>query len=272
LYNENVKKGDFMKNITEIHTPENVRIPVETAGLFTRGMAKLIDLLIVFGTLFPLGLIMSSGISEVTALTFVVASAFPLAYFVLTETWMKGQTLGKRLLGIRVISEHGGHPGLAAVILRNLMLIADFFPFGFLFGMVSIFLNRREMRLGDLAAGTMVVMEIREREELELRHTDPWLTTKEELILRQVPVLNGRRFAVLQSFLVRRTELQPDARERLVQNMLEKWWPEIETKPGYEEAFLEKAYLYLRKHAYPSDSPRIFRVADGPVRQQARST
>ncbi|WP_124727415.1 RDD family protein [Staphylospora marina] len=262
-----------MKNITEIHTPENVRIPVETAGLFTRGMAKLIDLLIVAGAFIPLGMLMigMSMFSEFMALTYVVASAFPLAYFVVTETWMRGQTLGKKLLGIRVVSDHGGHPGLAAVILRNLMLLADLLPFGFLFGMASIFLSRREKRLGDLAAGTLVVMELREKEELELFHTDPWLTPREEVILKQIPVLSGHRFSVLQSFLIRRKELKPDAREKLVQSMLEAWWPEIETKPGYEEAFLEKAYLYLRQNAYPSDLPRIIRIPTDPVRHQARS-
>lgn len=257
-----------MKNIATIHTPENVHIPLETAGLGTRALAKLIDFLCVGIILLPFALSaplfaeISTMLpwdvpSMIFAALFVVSSAVPLVYFVCLEYWMKGQTIGKRVMGIRVIDEYGGQPGFFAIFLRNLLLLADFFPAFFAAGMVAIFLHPTEKRLGDLAAGTLVVMESKEPEELFFQYATPHLSSKERDLLKQVPALSGHRFMLLQSFLLRRNELDPSARRNLVQGMLEAWWPEIETRPGFEEAFLEKAYLYLREQMYPARLPHI---------------
>jgi uncharacterized RDD family membrane protein YckC len=257
-----------MKNIATIHTPENVYIPFETAGLGTRALAKLIDFFCIGIILLPFILIaplfadfFTVLLGDVTltifAVLFVISSSVPLVYFVCLEYWMKGQTIGKRVMGIRVIDEHGGQPGFFAIFLRNLLLLADFFPVFFAAGMVTMFLHSREKRLGDLTAGTLVVMESKAPEELFFQHASPHLSPKERDLLKQVPVLPGHRFMLLQSFLLRRNELDPAARRNLVQGMLEAWWPEVETRPGFEEAFLEKAYLYLRKQMYPARLPHI---------------
>jgi hypothetical protein len=76
---------------------------------------------------------------------------------VVFEVPTRGQTPGKRSLGIAVVHRDGTPVGWTASILRNLMRVADFLPFGYGFGLASMLLDRDFRRLGDLAAGTVVV-------------------------------------------------------------------------------------------------------------------
>lgn len=106
------------------------------------------------------------------ALAIIVALTFGVVwgYYVFFELVWHGQSPGKRWIGLRVIKE-GGYPiGFADSAIRNLLRIIDFLPFDCTVGVVVMLLDRRSRRLGDLAAGTLVVKERRDLkvETLEL--------------------------------------------------------------------------------------------------------
>ena len=79
------------------------------------------------------------------------------AYFTLLEG-NRGQTLGKMLLGIKVVREDNGEvPGLGAAAIRTVLRLIDVLPFAYLVGYISILITSRNQRLGDMAANTLVV-------------------------------------------------------------------------------------------------------------------
>ncbi|MBA4496374.1 RDD family protein [Paenactinomyces guangxiensis] len=258
-----------MKNIVTIHTPEHIQIPFTTAGIGTRALAKLIDFFCIGIAIFPLGIIgmMIASIAEttqgqissvVTAILIFLASAIPLAYFVFTEYWMKGQTIGKRVMGLRVIQDNGKNPSFFSVFLRNLLQLADLLPGLYLLGMIVIFIHRQEKRLGDLVAGTLVIAEKKEKqEELVFQYATLHLREEEKEIFVRLSPASGELYLVLESFLLRREDLSSHVRQKLAGEIIEKGWPEIQTRSGYEEAFLEKVYLYLRQTRYPSHYPKV---------------
>jgi uncharacterized RDD family membrane protein YckC len=167
-------------------TPERIVFSYPLAGPFRRFCAYLIDvglwlLLVIVATM--LSLLLSLGSPSGLGLAFV-------AYFVLTwgygascEGLFNGQTLGKRMVGIRVVSDRGVPITGAQAVLRNLVGVVDgILPFFFLLGLSSMVLTRKFQRLGDLAAGTMVVSEERRRRlrlervgGRELEALLPWL-------------------------------------------------------------------------------------------------
>jgi uncharacterized RDD family membrane protein YckC len=148
-----------------VATPERVAFRFETAGLGSRFVAQVIDGLILWAIVLALGLV-SIGISTFLGASTAAALLFGLGGFALLWAWLilpealwSGQTVGKYVMHLRVVDARGGpiRPGQAVV--RNLFRIVDFLPFYYAVGTVAIFLSARNQRLGDLAAGTVVVRE-----------------------------------------------------------------------------------------------------------------
>ena len=155
--------------IARIQTPENIEFRYRLAGPFRRFPAFVIDLvfrgLIIFAAwvLFVLTGSILFGVSGFGVSTDVVVFVLLVFQFLLQwfygaffETYWNGQTPGKWLLGLRVISVDGRPINLSQAIVRNLLRLADLFPTGIV-GLVSMTVTQRFQRLGDLAAGTMVV-------------------------------------------------------------------------------------------------------------------
>ena len=140
-----------------IATPEGIELTLRLAGPVPRALAWLLDFLIRVVVLF--------------VLTIVVApfgrlgwAAFLLAWFFLEwlfpawcEVTWRGQTPGKRALGIAVLNDDGTPVRWSAALARNLLRAVDFLPFFYGFGLAAMLLNRDFKRLGDLAANTLVV-------------------------------------------------------------------------------------------------------------------
>lgn len=153
----------------EIITPENVSFRYHVAGPFRRLPAYLIDcvLQIVIWVASSLLLAFVFSMVSLPSLGFGVSLAFLffLSWFYggLFETYWNGQTPGKRLMSIRVISTDGQPINGLQAVLRNFLRAIDAQPF-FLFqvGLFSSMMNDRFQRLGDLASGTMVIVEERE--------------------------------------------------------------------------------------------------------------
>lgn len=141
-------------NDVQIRTAHNVGIDVEVAGLGDRVLAALVDYLII-GSLF-VGLVVVVTFAESLAL--FIAGYLPLfAYFLLCEVFLDGQSIGKRVRGLRVARLDGTPPTLGTYVLRWLLRIVEIdLAFGTV-AFVTILVNGRGQRLGDLAAGTTVV-------------------------------------------------------------------------------------------------------------------
>jgi uncharacterized RDD family membrane protein YckC len=153
-----------------IDTPEQIALEFPLAGAGSRFLAIVIDTLIQLGVFAVLGLVALAAAALGTrgytgAATWVAALLLFLGflvyygYFAAFEVAWSGQTPGKRAVGIRVIRLSGQPVTPFDAILRNLLRIVDQLPGIYAVGVLSIFFTSRNQRLGDLVAGTVVVLE-----------------------------------------------------------------------------------------------------------------
>lgn len=101
------------------------------------------------------------GIALAIGIYMILELVLTTVYFMFFETLLSGRTLGKRLTGLRVVSLSGALVGWRESLLRNLLRTVDSLPSGYFVGLVAIVLSPRGQRLGDLAAGTLVIRERR---------------------------------------------------------------------------------------------------------------
>ena len=193
-----------------IHTTQNVRIDYETAGLGARIGAQLVDLATV--VLSYLLLVLFIGhLAEVrteTGVVFVLLPIFYLVgYFFLWELLSQGQTLGKKLLRLRVIRLDGEDPTPADFLTRAIFLLPDVvFSLGTL-AILLIVTGPRNQRLGDLVAGTVVIslsdnggvslgdiLTIRNRDDHEARYPAVQRLTDEDMLVVKQGLLRYRKY------------------------------------------------------------------------------
>ena len=146
-----------------VSTPERVSFDYQVAGLGTRGIAQIIDLLIVTGMLIAVFLFAAAAVAvtqtDVVGTLIEIFGSFVVifGYFWISEALFSGQTLGKRTFRLRVVGDRGEPLTWFQAGIRNVIRIVDFLPYGYGVGVVVLFANGRGKRLGDLAAGTIVV-------------------------------------------------------------------------------------------------------------------
>ena len=226
-------RGATLAQTIDIETPELVTFSYTVAGVGSRVAAALIDYLLCFALFISIIVAMaymgagrSAGraamTSDVWAIAIVVLGQFFIlwGYYVLWEGLADGQTPGKRVMRLRVVSDGGYSVTFAGSAIRNLVRILDMQPvFTYGIGIASIVATKQGKRLGDLAAGTLVVRE-------QLIHTrapaarapdadTPSTTTK------TTPArLTDDEFAVLERFMDRRTTLDPARRVELAARLV----------------------------------------------------
>jgi uncharacterized RDD family membrane protein YckC len=154
-----------------IRTPERVSFTYSPAGLGSRFVAQLIDWLVLSGVLAAVlvaGSVATGAASASTVLGEAVLIVWIAAvgvlvfgYFPVLEGAWSGRTLGKAAMRLRAVDQRGGPLTVPQAIIRNLVRIVDFLPLFYALGAVTIFISGRSQRLGDLAAGTVVVQEQR---------------------------------------------------------------------------------------------------------------
>src|SRR5258708_3244932 len=151
---------------------EGVTFEYTVAGLGSRFIAQAIDIAILTVVFFILTIVVGlvgvfSSAGNLLLLIYVLGSflLFVLYFPVLEGTW-SGQTVGKRLLRLRVLGDRGEPVTVTQVAIRNLLRLVDFLPFFYGVGIVTLFIQGGSKRLGDFAAGTVVV---RDRERLRLK-------------------------------------------------------------------------------------------------------
>jgi uncharacterized RDD family membrane protein YckC len=155
-----------------IETPEGVTLELHPAGPVSRGGAWIIDALIrgLLYTLlfFVLALTGATGIGIMLVLFFLLEWFYPV-YFEIT----KGATPGKTAFGMQVVHSNGTPVAWQASMIRNLLRAVDFLPFMYGFGLASMLLSSRFQRLGDLAAGTLVIYAPKRQRSVALADSDP---------------------------------------------------------------------------------------------------
>lgn len=148
-----------------VPTPERVSFEYRLAGPGSRFVAQAIDLLILAGVLIALvfaviTLAVVTGNGRLAVLVFVLTTfVLVFGYFWFFEALWTGQTVGKRVMNLRVVGDRGEPLTFAQAAIRNLVRIIDFAPSAYGLGLAVLFANGRGKRLGDLAAGTVVVRE-----------------------------------------------------------------------------------------------------------------
>ncbi|WP_374353495.1 RDD family protein [Chitinimonas sp.] len=145
-------------------TPEGIRLAIVPAGPARRGFAWAIDTLVWALSVFVIAYLTNlafSGSELGVGLFLVVLFLSYWGYPVLCEVYAGGRTLGKRAMGLQVVRDDGLPVGWRESSLRNLLLVADFMPFMYATGLISMLVDGRFRRLGDLVAGTMVVYRAR---------------------------------------------------------------------------------------------------------------
>lgn len=137
-------------------TPEGVRLLLTPAGPFLRAGAWAIDFVLWAALLAGLFSVAPSS-KFVKGIVLILIFVSFWGYPVLCEVYFKGQTLGKRALGLEVVRADGLPVGWRESTLRNLLLVADFLPMVYITGLLSMMLDTRFRRIGDIVAGTLVV-------------------------------------------------------------------------------------------------------------------
>ena len=237
-------------NTLLIRTPEGIVFALALAGPVTRFFAWLVDVacLAVFSQLILSAIRMLGWISEdfVTALGILLFFIAQTGYGIGCEWLWRGQTLGKRLLRLRVMDAQGLQHQFSQVVIRNLLRFVDALPVAYLVGGIACLVSQRAQRLGDLAANTIVV-----------RHPQPRQPDLEQLLagkfnsLRTSPHLAARlrqrvspaeAAAALQA-LVRRDELEPVARVQLFAELAAHFKSLVEFPPESVEGITDEQYV-----------------------------
>jgi uncharacterized RDD family membrane protein YckC len=224
-----------------IETPEQIELSLEPAGLGSRFVGEVIDLLfkaaLVLMALLGI-LLVSIGLRLPLGFVFwaiILISLIVVLYDIYFELSWNGQTPGKRIAGIRVIREGGAALDFRSACIRNVLKIADWLPAFYLLGGIMVLLTPRRQRLGDLAAGTMVIRErvtdapVEVALEVERFATNEFIFTPDQLA-----ACSPADRTILRAFFQRYQEMEPDPRDELAFRL---------------------SRIFLEKTAYPIVSP-----------------
>ena len=251
-----------------VATPELVAFSYEIAGIGSRFVAALLDLLVALAIFIALGATAAyaanvTGNATLFILLFVLGSfALTYGYFWASEYAFNGQTLGKRAARLRVVGTNGEPLSFSQAGIRNLIRFIDFLPGWYAAGLVCLFINGRGQRLGDLAAGTVVVRERRRvrLQDLPVATAEPgrpappppagavWGPTVEDA--------TTKRFLAL--YVSRRSVLDPATRARLasyVEPLLRRAVPDVLALHGPAAALDALAFRSLPPVGPPAAPP-----------------
>src|SRR5690242_18582124 len=233
----------------EVETPEQVAMGFTLAGLGSRLAAALSDILIVvlvsilvWTTVPGIGGLVGGGTRAwATALAVLLGGLGFFLYFFLFETLDGGRTPGKRMVGIRVVMDSGRRLTPTASAIRNLLRFVDeFFPLApTLPGILFVFFTKSGKRLGDLAAGTIVVRD--RATEWSPVATLPPAAVREEAELAP-PLLSEPEFRLLDTLLARYADLDPTARVRITIDVATRLETRVPRKDEAPEVFLTRVF------------------------------
>ncbi len=243
-----------------IDTPENIAFTYAVAGIGSRFLAAMVDtLLLIFMMLLVVisMLLMVAALGDgaaadtmsgvIVAIGIVLIFLIQWGYYIIFEMLWNGQSPGKRLIRLRVVREGGRPVTFAASAIRNLVRFIDLLPSFYGLGVLVMFIDQRARRLGDLAAGTLVVKDraavslehlTAQAEELPLPHHAP--DAPATPLIPNLHLVTRHDYDVVQQFLRRRSELGRDSRQRLGLQLAQRLQERLSLPDqGDHELFLE---------------------------------
>lgn len=248
------------KEVLTIETPEYVGFQYVLAGLGSRATAFLLDtairllfILVIFifilllsqwlPFLDPSGVLTGLSKNWIMALGVIAYGFIDLGYFLFFEALWNGQTPGKRQQRLRVIHTDGAPIGWLGSSIRNILRAVDIpagvYPIGF----IVMFMSRNSQRIGDFAAGTLVIVEKSRGVPIDGTVPQDGQVEHREDIEANISTLSPKQYQVFKSFLQRREAMDQDHRQQLArllaQRLLERWEVSYKLDISYE-AFLEK--------------------------------
>ena len=257
-----------------VETPEHVDVQFELAGVGSRVAAGLLDLTLQVVGLFLLWILWAALADALLPSRSVARSWYGAAmillsfcvfwgYFTLFEALNGGRTPGKQALGIRVVMDTGRSITPTAAVVRNLVRFIDcYFPLPFVPALLSMFLHPSNKRLGDLAAGTIVVRD----------HPTDWtigvsVAAEETLdpIETGPPELSEEEFRLLDRFLSRLNDLTPEAQNRLTRDLVRRFEPRIERRTTDPQAYLVAVFAEEQRKRRSRFAPRAKPGAVGRI-------
>lgn len=247
-----------MNQEISVSTPESVEFSHEPAGIGSRFVASIIDTALQFtmilgvASIFGVWSLPVRSVSSVLTTWSAAASILLIflvfwGYYIFFEMLWNGQTPGKRAAGTRVLKD-GGYPiGFLDSVIRNLLRPIDFLPFFYGIGAIVVLSNNGCKRVGDFAAGTIVVKERRIEIPYSLRSSA--VQSHEDMViggqrLTNIYEISEAEFDVVRRFMVRRHTIQKKARSALAKKIARPLIRKLGLRPeliyGREEEFLEK--------------------------------
>lgn len=213
----------------QIRTPEGIRFSLLLAGPTSRLLALLIDLACISAATSSISVVLrlAAIISQdiFTALTILASFVISIGYGIGCEWFWRGQTVGKRLLRLRVVDEQGLRLQFNQVLIRNLLRTVDSLPLLYLVGGIASLATSKCQRLGDLAAGTIVVrtphLQLPDLEQLGTEKFNS-LAAYPQLVARLRQKVSREEGAIALRALIRREELEPAARLQLFHELAER--------------------------------------------------
>lgn len=238
---------DLPDDRLRIDTPENVVFQYRVAGIGSRFLAAVIDSLIIVLLQIVIGLalawIIPSSLSregDAAAVWFIaLVGLFSFlvfwGYYIFFETIWNGKSPGKRVVGLTVIRADGTPITLTESLIRNLVRLVDFLPLNYGIGVVTMFIDSQSRRLGDLAAGTLVVLDqppvtLQSLQSSETAAREP---TPGTAFAWPVERLTGRDLQVIEDFLERRDQFSNRAElaAQLLRSLMERMELRLDSVP-----------------------------------------
>lgn len=204
----------------KIRTPEGVELSLTLAGLGSRIVATMLDAVIQFvvilifivaAALLP-GEMGDLGFGLVALFVFLLFFGYPILFEVLDG----GRSIGKRAAGLRVVRLDGGAVGFATAAIRNVLRLVDILPGGYAVGAIAIVANSRNQRLGDMAAGTVVIRERTATTPVTIAPLPPGAVRYDVTRISQEDV------ALIRRYFARRDTLSSDRRQQLASTIAQR--------------------------------------------------
>jgi uncharacterized RDD family membrane protein YckC len=234
----------------KIQLAEGVSFPLVLAGPVTRFLAWAIDQAIIVATTTicstVLGLMSLISVDFAGAVNMIAYFVISTGYFMVLEWAHRGQTVGKRLLRLRVMDLDGYFIQFGQIVTRNLLRIIDVLPIAYLVGAVTLLLNGKNQRLGDLAANTVVVR-IPTIKQPDLDQLGPIKYNS----LRQYPHIEARlrqtvtpdEMALALEALLRRNDLEAEARVKTFAGFAQYFQQKTDFPPEAYENISDEQYV-----------------------------
>lgn len=210
-----------------IVTPEAVLLEFSVAGLGSRSLAFLIDLairgallwLVFLGTA-AVGIVVDETVLVVVSIAAVFSAL--LVYPALCETVWNGRTPGKMAMGLRVVTVEGAPVRFRHAAIRSALGIVDFLLGAGTLAVLSALATRQSQRLGDLAAGTIVIRERQVRTDSRPVAFSPPVGWEAYTAALDVSRLGADAYVLVRAFLLRVHELEPTARKARAASLAER--------------------------------------------------